>query len=178
MKLTIGILAASTLLLSQAALAATVTSGPGLSGTYLITYVETCQASFSWGTDPSTGDINTINSVDDGKISTTTGTALFNQTAGRVHIQGFEEIGDLLIIQEHGGNVMADKPFDLTTGYNVTANSIILGGVRYHASFSPSTGTANQVVFSGISSGGGNGNCAVTGTGSLVQPAVATAAHN
>jgi hypothetical protein len=176
MKLKIGILAASTLLLSQAAFAATVGAGPGLSGTYLITYVETCQASFSWGTDPSTGDINTINSVDDGKISTTTGTALFNQTSGRVHIQGFEEIGDLLIIQEHGGNVMADKPFDLTTGYNVTANSVILGGVRYHASFSPSTGTANQVVFSGVT--GTNANCAVAGTGSLVQPAVATAAHN
>ncbi len=177
MKRTIGILAASTLLLSQAAYAASVAT-PVLSGTYLITYVETCQASFSWGTDPSTGDINTINSVDNGKISTTTGRADFNATTGKVHIEGFQEIGDLLIIQEHGGNAMADQPFDMNFGFHTTPNSIIFGGVRYHASFSPSTGTANQVVFSGLTGGGGGpANCAVTGTGTLVSPAAAATAR-
>jgi hypothetical protein len=169
MKRAFGILAASTLLFSPAAFAVTG-STPVLNGTYLITYVETCQATFSWNTDPSTGDINSINSVDNGKISTTTGTALFNATTGRVHVQGSQEMGDLLIIQEHGGNAMTDAPFDLNTGFNVTANSIILGGVRYHASFSPNTGAAEQVVFGGLT-GGGN-NCAVTGTATLVQSSI------
>ncbi len=162
MNIKIGILAASALLASQAASAQT------LQGTYLITYVETCQATFSWGTDPSTGDINTINSVDNGKISTTVGTAVFDPSTHRVKISGYQTKGDLLIIQEHGGNPIVAGKSDMTGRYETTADFFTFAGNKYRAFYSPSTGTATSVVFGGVDPS--NTTCAVTGTGTLATP--------
>lgn len=163
MKLKIGILAASLLLASPNAFAQT------LQGTYLFTYIETCQASFSWGTDPSTSDINTINSVDNGKISTTTGTAVFDPTTKKVQFTGFQQNGDLLIIQEHGGAPVTDAAFNQKFAYATTAKSFNIDGNKFHAAFSPSTGTVTSFVFGGLDAS--NANCAVTGTGTLATPA-------
>jgi hypothetical protein len=163
MKLKIGILAASMLLASPAAFAQT------LQGTYLFTYVETCQATFSWGTDPSTGDINTINSVDNGKISSTTGTAVFNPDTKKVQFTGFQESGDLLIIQEHGGTPVTDTAFNEKFTYATTAKNFVINGGKYHAAYSPSTGTVTSFVFGGLDSE--NQNCAVSGTGTLAAGA-------
>ena len=159
MNIKIGILAASALLASQAASAQT------LQGTYLITYVETCQATFSWGTDPSTGDINTINSVDNGKISTTVGTAVFDPSTHRVKISGYQTTGDLLVIQEHGGNPIVAGKSDMTGRYGASPDFFTFAGNKYRAFYSPSTGTATLIVFGGVDPS--NTACAVTGTGTL-----------
>jgi len=121
MKLKIGMLAASTMLLSQVALAQT------LQGTYLFTYVETCQATFSWNTDPSTGDINMLNTVDDGKISDTTGTAVFDSTTRK---QKF--------------------------AYSTSAKTFKLDGNNFHAAYSPTTGIVTSMVFGGLDSSKAN----------------------
>ncbi len=167
MKLKICVLTISTMLLSQAAFA-TTTSLPVLSGTYLLTYKETCQASFSWGSDPSTGDINTINSVSDGGITSASATATFDASSHKLHIVGGNTTGDLLIIQEHGGQAMTTSPYNHLVGYFVTAHDIGFAGVKYHAAFSPASGQVTSFVFSGLA--GGNGNCAVTGTGVQATP--------
>jgi hypothetical protein len=162
MSLKVGILAVSALLASQAASAQT------LQGTYLLTYTETCQATFSWGTDPSTGDINTINSVDNGKISTTVGTAVFDPSTHQVKITGYQTKGDLLIIQEHGGNPIAAGKSNMVGKYSTTPDFLNIAGNQFRAFYSPSTGTATSVVFGGID--GSNATCAVTGTGTLATP--------
>ena len=168
MKLKICVLAVSTVLLSQAAFAA-ATSLPVLSGTYLLTYTETCQTTFSWGTDPSTGDINTINSVDNGKITSATATATFDASSHKLYIVGGNTTGDLLIIQEHGGQAMTTSPYNNLVGYFVTAHDVGFAGAKYHAAFSPASGQVTSFVFSGLTPGGNN--CAVTGTGVQATPA-------
>jgi hypothetical protein len=162
MKLKVGMLAMSSVMLSQLAFAQT------LQGTYLFTYVETCQATFSWNTDPNSGDINTINSVDNGKISTTTGTAVFNSSTNKVQFTGYQESGDLLIIQEHGGAPVTDAAFNQKFAYATSAKNFTIDGNKFHAAYSPSTGTVSSFVFSGLD--GSNANCAVTGTGTLATP--------
>jgi len=162
MKLKIGMLAASTMLLSQVALAQT------LQGTYLFTYVETCQATFSWNTDPSTGDINMLNTVDDGKISDTTGTAVFDSTTRKVTFTGFQDAGDLLIIQEKGGQALTDGVFNQKFAYSTSAKTFKLDGNNFHAAYSPTTGIVTSMVFGGLDSS--KANCAVTGTATLATP--------
>jgi hypothetical protein len=162
MRFRIGILAVSAFFAANAASAQT------LQGTYLITYIETCQATFSWNTDPSTGDINTINSVDNGKISTTVGTAVFDSSTHLVKITGYQTEGDLLIIQEHGGNAITSGKNNLAGKYATSADYLTIAGNKFRAFYSPSTGTATSVVFGGID--GENSACAVTGTGTLATP--------
>lgn len=162
MRFNVGILAVSAFLATNAASAQT------LQGTYLITYTETCQATFSWGTDPSTGDINTINSVNNGKISTTVGSAVFDLSTQIVKISGFQTIGDLLIIQEHGGNPITSGKQNLVSRYATSADYLSIAGNKFRAFYSPSTGTATSVVFGGTDAQ--NNTCAVTGTGTLATP--------
>jgi hypothetical protein len=160
MSLKIGILAASAVLAAQAASAQT------LQGTYLITYTETCQATISWY--PSSGPITNINSVNDGKISTTIGTAVFDPSTNIVKITGLQTNGDLLVIQENGGNLISAAKSNMVGKYATSPDFISIGGNKYRAFYSPTTGTATSVVFGGIDPS--NSNCAVTATGTLATP--------
>jgi hypothetical protein len=120
------------------------------------------------GHDPSTGDINTINSVDNAKISTTVGTAVFDPSTHRVKISGYQTTGDLLVIQEHGGNPIVAGKSDMTGRYGASPDFFTFAGNKYRAFYSPSTGTATSIVFDGVDPS--NTACAVTGTGTLATP--------
>jgi hypothetical protein len=155
---------ASALCFSGAVASAVTTSGPTLQGSYLVTYVETCQATFA--NDTSGGGINT---EDNGDISTTTGTAVFTpKTAGssngKVKIKGFQTKGTLIIVSnvEGAGSPMATSPFSQEFNYNTTTGGFTLNGGKFQAAFSPASGTVTAAVFSGIDSE--NASCAVTGT--------------
>jgi hypothetical protein len=154
----------SALCFSGAVATATVASGPTLSGTYLVTYVETCQATFA--NDTEGGGINT---EDNGRISTTTGTAVFTpkttgSAAGKVKVKGFQTQGTLIIVSNvtGAGTPMATSPFSLSANYSTTTSAFTLNGNKFQAAFSPSSGAVTSVVFSGIDSE--NAGCAVTGT--------------
>jgi hypothetical protein len=151
---------AAAVLLSGAAATATSPTGPILQGTYLITYVDTCQATLQNAT--SGGGVNTVNN---GSISSTVGTATFTPktsggSSGKALIVGQETIGSLVLVQGEGGSAMQFGPFHFEPNYAVGTNSFTYDGTKLWANFSPTTGVAASAVFGGMDSVG----CAVTGT--------------
>ncbi len=148
-------------LIAGAATAAEAAGTPLISGTYLVTYIETCQAEISTSADAKSGDVNSVNTVSDGKISHTIGTAVFSQKAGTVSLNGFQQTGDLFILQNLGGQSVSDQTWSQNWTYTNTATALILNGNSFHAFYANvAGGIAKTVVFSGIPSSG----CAATGT--------------
>jgi hypothetical protein len=145
--------AAALLSLSLPALAAGTI--PKVSGIYDISYVESCQAIISTTTGPSGG----VGSVNNGKLSDTVGTADFNPTTGMVTITGFQNIGDLLIIQNIGGNAMTQSAVSDSWPYSNDASSVTftIGGTPtvFHATFGKiANGVVKQAILLGTPGNG------------------------
>jgi len=97
------------------------------------------------------------------------GTAAFDPSSKIVKVSGFQTSGDLLVIQEHGGNPVASAKNNIVARYATSPDYLTLGPNKFRAFYSPTTGTATSVVFGGMEAG--HTNCAVTGTGTLATPA-------
>jgi hypothetical protein len=134
-------------------------SVPAISGKYLLTYIETCQATVSTTKDPSTGDVGSLNTVEPGQITHDTGLATVSSHS--LTTAGFEDKGSLLIVKGISGQTpMAESSWNQNVTFSNTASTVTIGGGQFHAWFSPASGAAQSIIFSGLSSKG----CAATGT--------------
>jgi len=134
-------------------------SVPTVSGKYLLTYIETCQAEVSTTQDSKTGDVQSLNTVEPGKITHDTGLATVSGSS--LTTTGFEDKGSLLIVKGISGQTpMAEGSWNQNVTFSDTASTVTIGSQQFHAWFEPTSGTAKAIVFSGLSAKG----CAATGT--------------
>lgn len=154
MKIRIALIAAALIAcVSARAEAAT----PKLSGNYIFSFTQTCQANI---------DLGTSSFVDNGSISYRLGTAAFNNGTGKYTFNGAQAIGSMILGGTGGSN------FSKTTGhfsdtFSVSSSTLTLGTQSYGAVYGGvnSSGVATQVNFISVSSSsGGPLNCLNTGT--------------
>jgi hypothetical protein len=99
-----------------------------LNGTYELVFVQDCQATFSYTPDPSPpNNVSSLNTVDNGKLSGTIGTAVFNSTKHTVTITGWQDQGSLLMIEGiKGATVMKDATFSQKLTFATGAGTLSL----------------------------------------------------
>jgi hypothetical protein len=136
---------------------------PQLSGDYALQYIETCQATISTSKNQGTPDLSTVNTVDVGRLSGTIATATFAGKPLTMTLSGWQDQGDLFILQNLGGNQMSEVTSSLVFTVTHTASSITLtqqgeAGAKpqtFHAIYGDIVaGVAHRVDFLGLSKGG------------------------
>jgi hypothetical protein len=128
-----------------------------LSGTYSLSYIERCQTTISYSTDATTGSMSSVNTVDGGKISDAVLTAAFDGTGTVTFTGGGQNKGDLLIVQNNGGNAIAAEAPPTSATYSTTSNSFTIvtdQSQTFNAVYARvSGGVAAYMVFLGLESG-------------------------
>jgi hypothetical protein len=94
-----------------------------LNGTYSFVFFEDCQAEISTTTDSGTGDVSSLNTVNDGGLTGTIATAVFNSAKGTVTVKGWQDKGALLMVEGLSPKNEAMKDSALSKKFTFAATS-------------------------------------------------------
>jgi hypothetical protein len=121
---------------------------PLLSGQYVVSYNEVCQANAS-NNDP-------------GKISTQTLGANFDSKAGTVFLVG-NSVDGALVVWKNGTSGLSQNAVSVTWPYSNDGITITINGVVYNAFYGP-TKSRNGLVYSAVFGGISSPGCAASAT--------------
>jgi hypothetical protein len=125
---------AAVAMLPLTAIAAT----PNLSGTYALSFEDVCQITLSATVDPSTHDLNALETINDGKVSQTVAVATFNSTTRTLSLSGMQVKGSLLLVPglSNPTEQMSESSVSESGSYSVPNNTtLVLIGETFHAAF-------------------------------------------
>jgi hypothetical protein len=156
MKFKVLLMIAAACLLPLDAIAAT----PKLSGNYALSLSQNCQVTVGTSTydNIELGNATTTTlanlfdqTIDDGKLSQSVGTATFNQSTHTLSFSGTQVKGSVLIVPglSSDSELMTSSPDSGSFGYSVpSSSSLVLGGVTYQAAYGNIVnGIAKYVTF-------------------------------
>lgn len=120
-------------------------AAPVISGNYVFTFTEICQAN--------------IPSSSPGTIQSTIAIANFNPTAGTVSVSGSEVDGDLVVLGGNGG--LTSTTLSQSFPYSNTGTTFTLNGTTLNAVYGKAKKTiAQNFIVGGVV----NSTCSVTGS--------------
>ena len=123
-------------LFSHAAMAAP----PTLNGAYDFNYVQNCQATIN--TSSKGGVVTGLTANSGGNTSVTLGVATFNSTRNTFSLKGYQESGDLVMLNGAAGTkVMREEHFNFKLTFSTTANTF---------TFTPTTGPRTPINLNAI----------------------------
>ncbi len=147
---------------------------PLISGTYIVSLTSLCQLTFDTKKDTETpspspqanGDIALLETIVNGNLEQSVGTATFDSGAGTMSFDGRAIHGDIWIYTNlPGGVVMEDIPDTITNApYSNTATTLTINGQVYHAVYAGiSGGIVQTAMFNTLLSSGPNNHCSIRG---------------
>lgn len=125
-------------------------AAPRLSGVYALSLTENCQVTLTTHTDPNTGDVDSLETVDDGKLSETVASAKFNAAAGTITLSGAQGKGSILLVPglSDPSEVMAQLATSESLSFSNTGSTLTINGDTFTAAYGDiAAGVAHYVTF-------------------------------